>query len=172
MIAMLKNINPFILFVSLLASVIVVFAVWYWNSSNHINTFNSEAAAFDNRALPNVSLIETGSGIDFSEEVRRGDVFLIYLMSGCNACEKQIKVISENKVRLNPRAKVFGIMFEDEATVSDYIKKHNINFPILLDKDRKLLNDLNLKYFPANFQLENGIVKKTSFGASPDGKSL
>lgn len=168
----LKNSNSYILFTGLFAALFTASAIWFLNYLNQNNTFNSEAAAINGRRLPEVSLTEFKSGANFSEKVKQGNVFLVYLISGCDACEKQLRIISDLGSQSGAHNQVFGVMFEDRETVSNYIKKHNISFPILLDEDRKLLNDLNLKYFPANLALENGVIKKTSFGASPDGKSL
>ncbi|MER3478825.1 MAG: hypothetical protein C4287_23155 [Leptolyngbya sp. ERB_1_2] len=167
--AWLKNVNPIVLLVSLVASILAVLAIWYWNYLNHINTFNSQAAVYTGRKLPDASLIELKSGDNFSGEVRQGNVLLIYLVSTCNACEKQLKSISENSIQLNPHTKIFGIMFEDADVVAHYVKKHNVGFPVLLDKNGKLLNDLNLRYFPTNLELRNGVIEKTSFGVSANG---
>ena len=167
-----KNVNPLILLAALTISILVILAVWYWNYSNRISAFDAEAAAYYGRELPDASLIELKSGSDFSPEVRQGSVLLVYLVSTCNACEKQLKLISENNAQLNPNTKVFGVMFEDKDVAASYVRKHAIQFPILLDKDSKLLKDLNLRYFPTNLELRNGVIEKATFGVSADRKPL
>ncbi len=63
-------------------------------------------------------------------------------------------------------------MFEKSESVNEYIKKQNINFPILIDKDGKLIKALNLQYFPANFILENGVIERASFGSPRNQQDL
>ena len=122
--------------------------------------------------MPVEEVFDINTSDDYSEKIRNGGVLLVYLISGCDACKKEIQLINEINQESNPKVKIFGIMFENNKSVNEYIKMHNINFPILSDKDGKLLKALNLKYFPTNFKLENGVIEKTIFGSPKNHEEL
>ncbi len=74
-------------------------------------------------------------------------MLLVYLMNGCAACEKEVRVITENVPKINPEVKIYGVMFQGREVAHQYVQAHHINFPILLDEDGELLKKLHLKYF-------------------------
>lgn len=108
-------------------------------------------------------MLELETNKDFSDELHKGDVVVVYMLSNCEACEKETQTISEIQPKIN--IKVFGIMFEDKKVVKNYIKDRNIKFPVLIDKDKKLFKALSLQYFPTNLKLKNGFVQKALFGS-------
>lgn len=124
----------------------------------------AEAASYKGRLLPEAPLVELKTGDDYSEKVKGSDVLLVYLMAGCEACEKELQAIAESGTAINPDVKIYGVMFQDQETSSRYIQKHNINFPVLLDRDGKLRQALGVKYFPTNFKLNDGTIKDVWFG--------
>lgn len=125
----------------------------------------TEAKLFAGKKIPAAQILNVNTGEDFSEQIRDGKVLLVYLISGCDACKKEIQLINEANKESNSETQIFGVMFENDESVNEYVKNQNINFPILIDKDGKLLKELNLKYFPTNFKIENGVIEKVSFGS-------
>jgi peroxiredoxin len=132
----------------------------------------AEAKSLIGKKIPVSEVFDVNTGENYSEQVENGKVLLIYLVSGCDACKKEIQLINEANIESNSETRIFGVMFEKNELVNEYVKKHNINFPILIDKDGKILKELNLKYFPTNFKLENGIIEKASFGSPKNQKDL
>lgn len=127
-----------------------------------------EAKSLIGKGIPVAELLDINTGEDYSEKIKNGEVLLVYLISGCDACKKEIQLINES----NSETKIFGIMFEKNESVKEYMKKQNINFPMLIDKDGKLLEGLKLKYFPANFKLESGVIEGASFGSPKNQEDL
>lgn len=93
-------------------------------------------------------------------------------ISSCEACKKELQIVKKLKSEPETKIEVVGVMSEDEETVKKFIAEHNIEFPILLDKQANFVKTMNLKYFPANFVIENGTIKKALFGLSGSKESL
>ena len=128
----------------------------------------SEAEAYKAQPLPQVTLIELKSGNDYFEKVKDKNVLLIYLMNGCAACERELQVLTESASKINPEVKIYGVMFQDQEIADQYLQRHSINFPILLDKDGTFFKKLRLKYFPTNLKLKNGVIREAWFGIASD----
>jgi len=163
----LKNVN-------LLYSA-VVFAVALASFAGFVymtkaNPVTNEIKRLTNRNLPEASLLEVETKNDFYNEAVKGDVVLVYLISTCEACKNELQIIAESN--LDPQAKIFGVMAENEEIVKKYIKKNDIKFPVLIDKNGALLEGLDIKYFPANLKLRDGVVKKVILGAPENGQKF
>ena len=160
-----KYTGPLIIIVVVaLTSVTFAFVGPWKRAADKERKLAAEAASYKGRLLPDASLVELKTGDDYSEKVKDGDVLLVYLMAGCEACEKELQTIAENGTVINPDVKIYGVMFQDQETSSRYVQKYNINFPILLDKGGKLRQALGVKYFPTNFKLDDGTIKEAWFG--------
>ncbi|MGI8556012.1 MAG: peroxiredoxin family protein [Pyrinomonadaceae bacterium] len=154
------------LLVSAIVFAIAVFAFIYFVKSKETNRnalLTEKAKLLENKEFPNFPIIEPETNKDFSDELHKGEVVIVYMLSDCEACKKETQTISEIQPKIN--TKVFGIMFEDEEVVKKYIKDHNIKFPVLIDKDKKILSGLSLQYFPTNLKLKDGIIQKALFGS-------
>ena len=106
------------------------------------------------------------------DEVMNGDVLLVYSISSCEACKKELQLFSQLSESGKSQTKVFAVMYEDERVVKDYVKQYNLRIPILIDKNAKLLQGLDIKYFPCNLKLSNGIIKEAVFGLPRDQETL
>ncbi len=157
-----KHLNATTLITFLLVMILSFFVV---NKLKKEDSVVTEARLFDGKKIPFGEVLNVNTGENFSEQIRNGKVLLVYLISGCDACKKEIQLINEANRLSNSDTQIFGIMFETKESVNEYIENQNINFPVLIDKDGKILKELNLKYFPTNFKLENGVIKKVSFGS-------
>ncbi len=99
-------------------------------------------------------------------------VWAIYLLSTCEACEDELQYAEQLYNDSASEVKIVGIMAEDENVVEIFVKKHNINFPILFDKDRNFAKSIKLKYFPSNFIVNDGKIEKVIFGSPQDKTKL
>lgn len=122
-----------------------------------------QAKLLENKKIPIISILESQTNNDFSDEIYKGETVIVYMLSNCEACQKETQMISQ--IQPKTGIKILGIMFEDENVVKDYIKEHNVKFPVLIDKDKKLFTTLGLQYFPTNLKLKNGIVQAALFGS-------
>lgn len=163
--ALRKYTGPLIIIaVVALASVTFILIGPWKRASDKERKLAAEAASYEGRPLPDAPLVELKTGDDYSERVKGGDVLLVYLTAGCEACDKELRTIVENDPAIDPDLKIYGVMFQDQETSSRYIQKYNVNFPVLLDKGGKLRQALGVKYFPTNFKLNDGTIKEVRFG--------
>ncbi|HSK74407.1 MAG TPA: TlpA disulfide reductase family protein [Pyrinomonadaceae bacterium] len=139
---------------------ILSFSCWQNTSENKLT---SEAKQFVGKPL-NIQDFEKNTFQNNIEVDTNKRIWLIYLLSTCEACKKELETIRELKSERNSQIEIVGVMSEDEEVIKKFAAEHNIEFPILLDKQAYFIKNLNLKYFPANFVIENGIIKKALFG--------
>lgn len=99
--------------------------------------------------------IEAGLG-------KSGPVLFVYLEKNCLACKTELRMISAMKPS---RVTVVGIMQADSGTIDAYRTSNNIEFEVLRDPDGKIAESLGIRYFPTNLFVEDGVVKKASFGS-------
>lgn len=131
-----------------------------------------EAEAYREKRIPNVPLKNLATSTDYSSEVMNGKVLLVYSISTCAACKKELQSLSRSSEDMDPDTRIFGVMFEDENVVKNYVEQNDIKIPILLDKDGRLFQELELKYFPSNLMLNNGKIQKAFFGFPKDKQGL
>lgn len=163
--ALRKYTGPLIIIAVVALTFVTFIIIGPWKrDSDRERRFAAEAASYKGRSLPDAPLVELETGDDYSEKVRGGDVLLVYLTAGCEACDKELRAIAENGTALNPDVKIYGVMFQDQETSSRYIQKYDIKFPVLLDRDGKLRQALGVKYFPTNFKLNDGTIEEVRFG--------
>jgi len=161
-----KHISPVTVIVGV--SLTVFAFVFFWQQRPVENKFVSEMVLYKEQQLPHLPLIELRSGEDYFERVKSGEVLLVFSVTGCDACGKEMQVIAENGAEIKSGIKIYGVMFEDQKLVEQYVQAHNINLPILLDQGGKLLKELRLKYFPTNLKLNDGTIKEAWFGVESD----
>lgn len=160
----------FILGITIPATAFAVFSP-YLHKKEGLNL--PEAVYFSNHPLPKSQLLRVESNIDDYEKVTNGRVFLFHFATGCAYSKREIEVISESLADLEAaKVKVFGVSSEDTSVLKEFLKKNNLNFPVLFDKDAILYKDLQIKYAPTNFMIENGIIEKTWFGSPRNKEAL
>jgi peroxiredoxin len=165
MIKLLKN--PYIIFTALVGLLIsTVFFIYYFSSPKSPDL--SDAVYFSEKPLPRAVLIDVKTNEDDYEELRKGKVLAVFLTTNCNACKKDMSLISALHSELDTNFKIYGIAIENVDKVKKYVELNNIKFPVVIDKDGQLLKNLSVKYFPTKFLIENGIIIKTVIGSSPD----
>src|SRR5205823_12821912 len=91
-------------------------------------------------------------------QINEENYFVVYLTSGCDSCSDEVDLLSEVRAT-SPGLKIFGVMGEDESRIKNYIRDHNIKFPIIADRNLDMLRDLKLEYFPTNLMIEKGVIR-------------
>lgn len=164
-----KNFNALIIISVFLISVASVIFLIEFRKDDPIL---QEAENYRAKKVPNVLLTNLETNMDYSHEVMNQDVFLVYLITGCDACRKELQFLSQIVRNSDSKAKVFGIMSGDKKNIKNYVKENGVEIPILIDTDGRLLRELNIKYFPANFKVSNGEIKKAVLGLPEAKESL
>ena len=116
--------------------------------------------------------MDTQSGNDFYDKLQNEKVMLIFMMTDCGACQFESPIVSKALPLIGPKVKVYGVVREEKDKIQNFVKNYNVNFPILIDKDGKMFEQLKIKCTPTNLVLENGIVKKVLIGSPKDEKML
>ena len=129
-----------------------------------------DAVVHSNVPMPEGTLKAALGSTDqnYSEDIRKGKVLLIFLSTSCSACKKDVKTIAEAMPELDANVKVYGITIEDADRARQYISDYHPSFPLLIDNGAKIFEALSVKYFPTKILLEDGTIKKTWFGSAPD----
>jgi peroxiredoxin len=157
--------NPYIIFPAL-AGLILTTSIFIYYFSPPPTLDLSDAGNFSNKPLPEAVLIDVNSNRDDYAELKKGKVLAFFLTTDCNACKKDVNLISEFYSEPNPNFRIYGVAVENENKVKAYIEQNNIKFPVVIDKKGELLKNLNIKYFPTKFLIENGTIIKTVIGSS------
>ena len=162
----LKKINLPVLAVVFAVSISAFAGIVYLRKDDPLKT---EINRLVELKLPEAVLLDSTTGKDIYHEIIQGEVVLVYLVSTCDACKNELPMLSKFSAEQN--VKLFGVMSENEDSIKRFIRENNINFPILIDKNGGVLSKMDLKYFPSNFKLENGTVKKVILGV-PENEKL
>jgi peroxiredoxin len=159
--------NPYIIFPALVGLIVsTLFFIYYFFPAKSVNLHG--AVYFSDKPLPQVVLIDVETNKDYYEELKKGKVLAIFLTTNCNACKKDVGLISALDSQIDSNLKIYGVAVESEEKIKAYIKQNNIEFPVVIDKQGQLLKNLSVKYFPTKYLIENGIIVKTVVGSSRD----
>lgn len=157
---------------AVIAAVVCIFSYALYARATKRDPLIEEAKTLQSKRVPKSSLREVGTGADYSDEIMKGKVMLVYAVSSCEACRNELQFITRSKQGLDPKTKIFVIMSEDEKVVREYVERNGVGVPVLLDKDGSLLRGLGLQHFPSNLKLDDGKIDKALFGFPGDSKTL
>ncbi|MFV0388868.1 MAG: peroxiredoxin family protein [Pyrinomonadaceae bacterium] len=107
-----------------------------------------------------------------SADVNKNSVLLVYLLESCSKCQKEVLMLNQLVASKGLSIPVVGVMGEEETVVKEYVEKLGINFPILLDKSRKFAAQNRLVYFPSNFLVVNGEIRRVFLGVPKRSEEL
>jgi peroxiredoxin len=109
---------------------------------------------------------------DYTNDLKEGKVLLVYLVTECLGCQKEAEVFAGLDLSENSGVRIYGIADENNEALDNFILKYKFPFPIIWDEGGKIKNSLGVKYFPANFVVENGVIVKSWFGNPKDKDEL
>ena len=135
-------------------------------------TKNNCSIDVENERLPSGILLDTESGNNFFDKLQNEKALLIFMMTECAGCQIESQIVSAALPRIGSNIKIYGVVRERKNEVDNFIKNHAVNFPILIDKDGKMFEQLKIKCTPMNLITENGVIKKVLLGSPKDEKML
>lgn len=144
--------------------------------------FNNHTA-FDRRSLIeeaeklsgrpfDISRFETADDLPIPEKNAGAKFWVIYLVSGCDACRKLLPLAEKVRQEPDSRIQVVGIMADSDDNISRFVEEHKIGFPILRDSDAAFMRSMNLRYFPTSLLVNDGIISKAFLGMPRDDDVL
>lgn len=143
-----------------------------YRESSYSKTKNDCTINITNNRLPKSPLLDNESGNDFYDELQNGKVLLIFMLTDCGACQIESRIASSSLPSIDSRVKIYGVVREEKEKIQKFASSYNANFPILIDKEGKLFEQLKIKCTPTNLIIENGVVKKVLVGSPKDEKML
>ncbi len=129
-----------------------------------------EADSLKNKQISQMKFVDVRTNEDLSADILSGNVFAVVLVSSCDACTKQVNMMSE--MTFEGSQNFFGIMIENQTIAETYIEKNNIKFPVVMVKEGKISELSNLKYFPTNLRLLDGKITNVQFGSFESSEKL
>jgi len=103
---------------------------------------------------------QTGQTVSLSQFLGR-PVLMVFMVSWCHSCHDE----APNLEMLYTKYKDTGLVIlgidyvEDRGTVLDFMAKHNLTFPVLLDSNGGVLRLYKARYFPSQFYIRpDGII--------------
>jgi peroxiredoxin len=118
-----------------------------------------DAVVISGQPLPQTELLDLDGKNVQSDKLRKGKVMLVFLTTGCGACQKELTLLSRVDGEISDKVRVYGIGVENRDQIESFIQANEFKTKVLLDKDGKLMKSLSVKYFPTKFLLEDGVTR-------------
>jgi len=116
--------------------------------------------------LPDVSFSDVNGNKLPEDEIRKGKVVLMFLMTDCHYCESEATFVNQLITKRND-IKFYGIISGGDKRKQ--LETASAKFPIsVLYDDSLLAVKLSITKVPIKIYLEDGVIKKAWGGASVD----
>jgi|GEM_PF-4239501 len=167
--------NPFVIF-PLAAGILfpcVVFLIMHFSRGTYEpQIMTADAASLAGQTLPATDLFEVDGSSAAPDLLRKGKVLLVFVTTECEACQKQLRLLSSVNADVSDKVRVYGVGIENRDKIKSFIKANAVDARILIDKDAKLMSLLRVRAFPAQFLLEDSRIVKTWVGNTPTRAEL
>lgn len=151
----------------------LVFLVLHFPQPPASHTFKLKDAVYiSGKTLPNTNLVQLDGNSMSPETLRKGKVLLVFLTTDCSACKKELTLLSKVESTLGGRVRVYGVGVQDRNQISNFLNVNEFKTKFLIDKDGLLMSSLQVRFFPARYLVEDGVITKTTFGNSRSQKDL
>lgn len=120
-------------------------------------------------------------GNEISLSSLRGKVVLLTFWSiWCTPCRQEMSLMdSLRQIYKDKGVEVIGVNIDRDsvASIQDFVRNHHLHFPILLDRERKVMKAYRAHFLPTTFLLDRGgIVVEKSVGvrdwSNPESQRL
>lgn len=102
-----------------------------------------------------ISFQTTKNGMEFEDFKDKKVVIIDIFATWCPPCIESLPMLKEIQEKNRDDLQIISVLFQDEKTVeeiNDFIKEHQINYPITVGKENQLLaDDLNVSKVPEMF---------------------
>lgn len=131
----------------------------------------AQANELEGKPAPDFTLDNLNGGTQSLSQLKGSVVVLDFWATWCPPCRESLPHLDALYKELSPKGlKVFAVdLQEEKSTVSDYIKKHNLTFPVLLDSTGKVGGLYKANAIPQTVVVaKDGTVKKVFVGFSTE----
>jgi len=153
----------------LLVLVIAAVAIGLWqNAPQRIEiptapTGDGKKEGEDNTSPPDFTLPALGGGqVSLSELKGKKGVLVVFFTTWCPACVTKVPALRQlASEAAAQQIEVWGVNIgQDKDTIAAFVKKHGINYPVLLDQDQSVARAYNVTGIPFIVGIDkNGYVR-------------
>ena len=153
-------------YLTLLVVLVFVLVIFISQSSwiNSFKKYNASKIEVGSEAPTFILKTSDEEEISLEDKISNNRVtILFFLESYCGACQRQMPdLVSIYKEYKDREVEIYGIdiIKEEKSTIDNFIKKYEVNFPILIDEKSKVSNVYGVKKTPAVFFIsKDGIIR-------------
>lgn len=126
----IHKLNIFIFLLVIILGVISAIAVKKLQMSNSDSENDFGKVIFMNQPLPEVNFTDYKDKTNYNLKLRNGKVLLIYILTNCKGCQMESEIIAQSALAKNSEINVFAVSKEDDASINEFTKNYNFNFPV------------------------------------------
>ncbi|MGM7721333.1 thiol-disulfide oxidoreductase ResA [Metabacillus sp. Hm71] len=150
----------------LMRSIILIALIGALGYTLYTNFFVSKEKVKVGSAAPDFQLVDLEGNQHQLSDYKGKGVFLNFWGTWCEPCEREMPYM-ENQYEYykNQGVEVLAVnIAESNVAVQSFVNRHDLSFPILLDKDRQVLNAYGVGPLPTTFLInpEGEVVHITS----------
>lgn len=99
-------------------------------------------------------------------KLMKGKVVIIdFWASWCEPCKIELPALNALHKKFKGKVMIVGINVDDDINeAKSFLKEHGVSFPLAYDKDKKMVNTLEISTMPTSFILSEGKVVKIHSG--------
>lgn len=119
------------------------------------------------KTAPDFALVDMNGQRHQLSDYRGEGVFLNFWATWCKPCEREMPYIENSYQYFKDKGvKVLTVdVGESELVVNNFIKRHNLNFPVMIDKDETVQTAYGINPLPITFLIDkDGIVVRSHTG--------
>jgi len=118
--------------------------------------------------LPPYHMAGIGQQEVANDVLSRGRVLLVYLTTSCKPCLEEAKIITRLNQSNSVDLRIYGVSFERPTQVASFVQELDLKFPVLIDVNGQLAQELEIHYFPSIYLIEDGTITKVWRGVTRD----
>ncbi|MBK7890344.1 MAG: TlpA family protein disulfide reductase [Bdellovibrionales bacterium] len=99
-------------------------------------------------------------------KLMKGKVVIVdFWASWCEPCKIELPALNAHHKKFKGKVMIVGINVDDDINeAKSFLKEHGVSFPLAYDKDKKMVNALEISTMPTSFILSEGKVIKIHSG--------
>ncbi|MGM0437314.1 MAG: TlpA family protein disulfide reductase [Bacillota bacterium] len=147
-------------------SLIFIFLLGSFTLVNFQQTSAAEIGTEVGKKAPNFTLKNMDNQEVTLRELEGQKVFINFWASWCPPCKAEMPDIQKLYENYGEDIKIIAVNLEEEKTkIENYLENENLDFTILLDKNKKVANQYLIRAIPTSYFLdENGIIIEKNLG--------